>query len=329
MAKRLLFAFVLSVVLSIVLAKIFIPQLKKMKAGQTILCYLKEHFSKSGTPTMGGLFFVGSAVVSFFVFKNGNALLAEVALLICVCYAVVGFLDDFIKIKFCQNQGLTPFQKMLFQFFVALLSGIFCYRMGLDKIFIPYTRRLVETGIWIIPISIFVFIATTNAVNLCDGLDALCGTTSKTAFIFTALLIFLQTSAMPKVYVDKSEYQNLILLLTAFVGALDGFLLFNTNRASVFMGDTGSLALGGLFASVMIFSSNLLYIPIMGIMFVLSGISVILQVIYYKKTGKRLFLMAPLHHHFQHLGYGEPKIVFGYKIVTVLFSLTAIFVFIG
>lgn len=327
MTDRMIIGGISAFVLTLIMGYIFIPLLKKIKAGQTILCYLEEHFCKSGTPTMGGLFFVPVAVICFFLFVKGEKTIAKLCVAITVAYLIVGFLDDFIKVKFCKNEGLKPMQKIAFQFVVAIISAIFAFRMGLTHIYIPFTKNLVNVGFWIIPSVVFVFIATTNCVNLTDGLDGLASTVSKNSFIMTAILIVLQTNTLSKNYIVASEYINLSLLLVCFFGALGGFLVFNTNKASVFMGDAGSLALGGLFASVLIFSGNMLYIPLIGIMFVMSGISVIMQVTCYKLTGKRIFLIAPLHHHFQHKGASESKIVFCYGAVTFIVGLLCLLVF--
>lgn len=316
-SKRCLIAFIVSFLLSLIAGKLVIPLLKKMKAGQNILCYLKEHFCKSGTPTMGGLFFLPGAVIVFFCLSLKDKSVATLSSVVALSYMTVGFLDDFIKIRFCRNEGLTPLQKILFQLAVAVISTIFAYRFSLTKVYVPFTDQLIDLGAWFFPLSIFAFVATTNCVNLTDGLDGLAGTVSKYALLGAVVLIFVQTTFFD-VHVVKNEYYNLALFSVAVIGATDGFLIYNTNRASVFMGDTGSLSLGGLFASVMIFSGNALYIPIIGIMFVVSGISVIVQVISYKLTKRRVFLMSPLHHHFQHKGASESKIVFAYGAVTLM-----------
>ncbi len=327
MAKSLIVIFLLSFLLSLLLGFIIIPKLRKMKAGQNILCYLTEHFCKSGTPTMGGIVFILACSVIFLIFSRGQRSISVFCLVVFICFGIVGFLDDFIKIKCAHNQGLTPLQKILFQLAVAVLCSIFAYRMGLDKLYIPFTKKIITVGAWIIPFSVFVFLACVNCVNLTDGLDGLASTVSFLCFLFSAVLIYLQTGKM-NVYVLPKEYENLVKLCLSASGALLAFLVFNTYKASVFMGDTGSLALGGLFSSILIFSGNGLYIPIMGATFVASGISVIIQVVYFKFTKRRIFLMAPLHHHFQHKGYSESKIVNAYSIVTLCFGLLCILSFI-
>ena len=175
---------------------------------------------------------------------------------------------------------------------------------------IPYTQLAFDIGWWMLPLGVLVFVATVNGVNLTDGLDGLAGGTCAVFFLALFFLLSLQGGGALSV---------LCLCLSA---ALAGYLVFNTSRASLFMGDTGSLSLGGFASAAALLSGNALVIPILGIMFVLSSISVILQVIYYKKTGKRIFLMAPLHHHFQMKGYSEGKIAYCYAAVTAVMALT-------
>jgi phospho-N-acetylmuramoyl-pentapeptide-transferase len=174
----------------------------------------------------------------------------------------------------------------------------------------------VDFGWAIIPFTLFVFLATVNCVNLTDGLDGLAGSTSIAFLLAVALLQLVQ--ATTKAQSTENNFADLCFIAC---GALSAFLVFNTNKASVFMGDTGSLALGGLLSCLCVFSGNTLFIPLFGVMFVLSGISVIVQVIYYKRTKRRLFLMAPLHHHFQMKGYTECRISYIWCLITVLVSL--------
>ena len=185
----------------------------------------------------------------------------------------------------------------------------------------PFYNEYIDFGIWTIPLVFFVFVATTNCVNLTDGLDGLAGGVSYLYFISLYFLMAIQITKFGNNFVSVIEGENLALLSIIQSGALIGFLLFNTYSASIFMGDTGSLYLGGMIATISIFSSNTLFIPLFGIMFVVSGISVIMQVLVYKRSKKRLFLMAPLHHHFEYKGHSESKIVFTYKLITLFVSL--------
>lgn len=297
-------------VISAALCAVVIPLLKKIRAGQYILGYVKEHESKSGTPTMGGLAFMLAIALVSLLFGIYGDKRAAVSVTIALGYMLVGFLDDFIKVRFKRNLGLKAYQKIIFQLVIALIAGFFCYFNKLTAVNIPFSRVSFDLGIAFIPLAAVVFIAAVNSVNLTDGLDGLAAGTSCAYLFCFGILIALQAAG---------EKMSLLCLCSA--GALGGYLVFNTNKASVFMGDTGSLSLGGLIAAVSVFSGNLLYIAIIGIMFVLSSISVILQVIYYKKTKRRIFLMAPLHHHFQQKGFSESKITFVYSAITAALGL--------
>lgn len=313
--------FLVALTFSVGFGFLIIPLLKKLKFGQNILNYVIEHNYKSGTPTMGGVIFAISGAVSFFFFTSGDNHLSLVCIAVGLSYMLVGFLDDFIKIKLKRNMGLSGWQKTFFELVIALVVSIFAYSRGLTKIYIPFTGLIFDLGWWFIPLCVFVFIATTNSVNLTDGLDGLAGGITYIFLIFIGGIIALQTKKFNINYVNLAEYKNLSVLAFALSGGVVGYLLFNTHKASVFMGDTGSLSLGGFVAIISIVSGNMLFIPIIGITYVASSISVILQVIYYKKTKKRIFLMAPLHHHFQQKGYEESKIAVGYKIVTLFLGL--------
>ena len=295
--------------LSLLLTAALLPLLKRLKAGQYILSYVKEHASKSGTPTMGGLAFTAAIIIASFIFCAFSNNRINLTLAITAGFAVVGFLDDFLKIHRRDNQGLKPYQKIIFQLAIAVIAAFYCYVNGITAVNIPFGGGLsFDIGWGVIPLVIFVFIATVNCVNLTDGLDGLAGGTSM------AYLAFF--GAMLSVTGGGGEF-----VAFSAVGALAAFLIFNCSKASVFMGDTGSLALGGLMSCLSVFSGNVLYIPVLGIMFVLSGISVIIQVIYYKRTKRRVFLMAPIHHHFQMKGYAESKISYAYFVITSLVGI--------
>lgn len=312
--REVIFIFLGACVLSALLCAALIPVLKKMHAGQYILGYVREHESKSGTPTMGGLAFVAAAVcVAAFAGLFADRLSA-VAATFGIAYLAVGFVDDYLKFRFRRNLGLRAYQKILFQLSIAVIAGFFCYFNRLTRINIPFSDYSVDIGIWIVPLCALAFIATANSVNLTDGLDGLAASVSFWYFASFALLIFLLADS-------RTGLSDLSVILC---GVLAGYLIFNTNRASVFMGDTGSLSLGGVAASVAVFSGNTLYIIIIGVMFVISSISVIIQVIYYKRTKKRVFLMAPLHHHFQKKGYSESKIAYVYSLITAAAGLLCV-----
>lgn len=314
--KSLLIIGLISFVLTVICGVLILPLLRKFKAGQTVLKFVEVHANKNGTPTMGGLFFIIPAITVYFCFNAKR--IASVGAVIGLSFMIVGFVDDYIKVKFKKNEGLSASQKIVFQMLISIVAGVFCFQNGITVFHIPFANKSINFGYFTIPLVAIIFIAATNCVNLTDGLDGLAGTSCAVYFIFLALLINVQISAMETMRFQSEEYKAMQSLLISLSGALLGFLVFNTNKASVFMGDTGSLSLGGFVAAISIFSSNAFFIPIIGITFVLSGISVILQVAVFKKTHKRVFLMAPLHHHFQLKGYTESKITYIYAIITAV-----------
>lgn len=298
-----------------------LPLLRRLKASQSILQYVTEHSSKNGTPTMGGIAFIIAIVVTAAIFCNMANHGTAVAIAVFVGYAFVGFLDDFIKIKFKRNQGLYAYQKIIVQLAIAVVVALFVYKevaIG-DTLRIPFTDKQVSIGWWIIPLVIFIYLACTNGVNLTDGLDGLATCTTICYLIGMILLLTRELNRLEYLG-DTYAYnqtKDIVTLCVLSVGALLAFLLFNANNASVFMGDTGSLALGALVACSAIFTRFSLFIPILGIMFVVSCVSVILQVVYFKLTkGKRIFLMAPYHHHLQKKGLSETRICVVYCAVT-------------
>ena len=294
--------------ISLALLLAITPLLRRLKAGQYILGYVKEHKNKSGTPTMGGLAFVCAATIVSLCFCGVNSTTVNLTLVITAGYCLIGFADDFLKIYRKENLGLRPYQKIIFQCAIAAIAAAYCYVNKLTLLNIPFTHITVDISWGMIPLAVFVFLSAVNCVNLTDGLDGLAGGTS---------LAYL--AAFGVMLIGSGSVLGTVSL--AMCGALGAFLLFNTNRASVFMGDTGSLALGALISCVSVFSRNALYIPVIGIMFVISGISVIIQVIYYKRTRRRIFLMAPVHHHFQMKGFAESKISYAYFAVTAVAGL--------
>lgn len=304
--KNIFIGIICAFAASFALLLLIMPLLKKLKAGQYILGYVKEHKSKNGTPTMGGLAFIAAIIIvgmCFLGFSDGRT---NLTFAITAGFMIVGFLDDFLKIYHKENEGLKPYQKILFQLAIASVAAAYCYVNKHTVLYVPFGGGLSFDIKWgIIPLVIFIFLATVNCVNLTDGLDGLAGGTSCAYLLILGLMLCLQGTSFA-------------ILCFIAVGAIGAFLIFNGNKASIFMGDTGSLALGGLISCLSVFSGNSLYIPLLGIMFVISGISVIVQVIYYKRTRKRVFLMAPVHHHFQMKGYSESKISYAYFTLTAL-----------
>ncbi len=314
----LILATLCAISLTLVAGFLIIPVLKKIKAGQPILKYVETHKDKNGTPTMGGLFFISSAVIAFMLFGGLTGRMATVALSIGLAFMLVGFLDDFIKIKYHKNEGLKAYQKIIFQIAIATVAGVFAYKNGITAFNLPFTNKKIDLDWWTIPVVAIIFIATTNSVNLTDGLDGLAGSVSAVYLIAMVCLISVQTVGFDYNFTVSNEYSSLKLLSCCLIGGIMGFLVFNSNKAKVFMGDTGSLSLGGFIGAISIFSLNSFFIPIIGIMFVLSSISVIVQVLYFKRTRNRVFLMAPLHHHFQLKGYSETQIAYCYSLITAV-----------
>ncbi len=312
--KIYLISLLVAFALSFFFCFLLIPLLRKIGAGQNILSYVKEHKNKSGTPTMGGLAFILAAVVSAFLFLKKIERGIFIAIVIGLSYMIIGLMDDFMKKKRKENLGLKAWQKLLFQVLVAIFVGIYCLRTKLTYLNLPFSSAQWNIGWGILPFCVFVFVASVNAVNLTDGLDGLAGGACLPFFLSLGILIFLQKGN-----------GGLSLLCFCLAGSLFGYLLFNWSPASVFMGDTGSLALGGFVSAISIFSGNALYIPILGVVFLFSVISVVMQVIYYKVTGgKRIFLMAPVHHHFQEKGYSESKISYAYFTISALLGIICI-----
>ena len=312
--KRYIIATLCAFLLSGIFSVILLPILKKLKAGQNVLVYVKEHKKKEGTPTMGGLAFILAIILTAILWTRQVNRATTITLVVTLSYMLVGFLDDYLKQKHKENLGLRAWQKFSFQLVIAVFVSIFIYRAQLTKQYLPFSIDTVDLGVWSIPFSTFVFVATVNAVNLTDGLDGLAAGTCAPFFLSLAIIILL----------EKGNTSQALLSFCA-VGGLLAYLLFNIPPAKVFMGDTGSLALGGLVSCICLFTGNALYLPIIGLPFVVSVLSVLIQVIYYKATGgKRVFLMAPLHHHFQKCGHSEARISYAYALASVILGVVCI-----
>ncbi len=321
-------AFLTAFAIGILISPLVIKLAKKAKAGQTILHYVEAHKQKDGTPTLGGVIFL-VASLSFLFFQNGSSSLALVALGIFFAYGILGFLDDFIKIKTHKNLGLKPYQKIIGQAGIAALVAVFVWKNAFlgGQMYLPWGLCEVNISWWIIPLTIVAFLAMTNSANLTDGLDGLAGGVSFVAILALSgicMITFSSVSEMGANLAYQQELKNLAMLAVCVAGGILAFLCFNSYPAKIFMGDTGSLALGGVLCAIASFCGELLVLPLICITFVLSAVSDIIQVVYYKKTKKRVFLMAPLHHHFEKKGVNECKIVVIYIITTIIASGGAI-----
>lgn len=315
-----------------------IPFLKRVKGTQTIHEDVPDsHHRKAGTPTMGGIAIIAGCCfgsITAMVFSGFSANIV-VALTVMLIFGFVGFFDDYKKIANRRNLGLTAKQKLLLQSVVALgVAFYYLYAAELGtRILIPFLWRSVDIGLWMIPYIVFIIIAMVNSVNLTDGLDGLAGGVTTVLSIFYPLFAIFGLGLGISLYpADMGEVTSLLgigdaVFFVALAGACLGFLLFNRYPARIFMGDTGSLALGGGIAAGAIFSHLELLLPIAGFIFVLEALSDIIQVGSYKlRHGKRVFKMAPLHHHFEKSGWHERKVVYAFTGVTFALCLLSVVV---
>ena len=309
---------VIAFAITAALGKWMIPFLHKLKFGQQVRDDgPQSHLKKQGTPTMGGLIILSSIIITSLFYIPSYPKIIPV-LFMTAGFGIIGFLDDYIKIILKRSEGLTPLQKLAGQ---IVITGIFAWyvlnsgEVGTDML-IPFTGgfedgKFLSLGILFVPALFFVTLGTDNGVNFTDGLDGLC--TSVTILVATFLTI-----------VAIGEDMGISPITGAVVGSLLGFLLFNVYPAKVFMGDTGSLALGGFVASAAYMMRLPLFIPIIGLIYLVEVLSVIIQVTYFKKTGgKRIFKMAPIHHHFELCGWSETRVVAVFSIVTAILCMVA------
>lgn len=306
---KIIVALITAFVITVCAMPITIHLTKKLKLRQTILSYVDNHMGKSGTPTMGGIGFLLGISIAAFV--SGLDRIALICTVVMLGYGVVGFLDDFIKVFFKRNEGLKPYQKIIFQLLIAVIISISAYYNSSE---ISLVFASFDIGIFVIPLNVFLFLAFTNSVNLTDGLDGLASSVMLFGMVFLGLIIGIGD------YMANGQASSLTVLCAAIVGGMIAFLMFNAYPAKIFMGDTGSLALGGVYAAIAIYSGQILAAALTGIMFAVSAISVIIQVLHYKRTKRRIFLMAPFHHHLERKGLHENRIVSIYVGITFIVS---------
>ena len=310
---RAAIGFVLSLALCAALMPFVISVLGKHRAAQPILGYVESHKAKSGTPTMGGVGFLVSAALPFAFLLRGDPSTALVCLIVAVGYGAIGLTDDIMKVKSGHNKGLSAGWKLLLQFLVACAVSayaVFGSPVG-TTILAPFTDKPLDLSWFALPYYVFVFLAFTYSVNLTDGLDGLAASVTEVFLMCFAAVLIICAGFAP-----TDTQLNELLLIACFAGALAGFLCYNRYPARVFMGDTGSLSLGGLLASLSVLTGLGLSAAIIGVMYVLGSLSVIVQVISFKLTKKRVLLMSPLHHHFERKGIHENRIVGAYVAVT-------------
>lgn len=310
----------ISFIISVVITKVEIPVLKR-KAGQNIReDGPQSHLSKAGTPSMGGIAIIIAAsltTIGAAVMGKIDGLGCAIILLVFVGFGLIGFFDDYLKVIKKNNLGLRAYQKFGLQTILSVILAVYLanYTEGSTSVYIPFADIYVNFGIWYIPFVVFVVLAMTNAVNLTDGLDGLAS--GVTAFIS----LFFAVAGFTYGIVTGAYF------CSAMCGACLGFLVFNRNPAKVFMGDTGSLALGGGLAAAAILMKLELLLPIVGLLYVIEALSVVLQVGYFKISGgKRIFKMAPIHHHFEKCGFSEVQVVAGFWIFAVLCCVAGFFI---
>ena len=310
----------ISFIISVVITKVEIPVLKR-KAGQNIReDGPQSHLSKAGTPSMGGIAIiiaVSLTTIGAAVMGKIDGLGCAIILLVFVGFGLIGFFDDYLKVIKKNNLGLRAYQKFGLQTILSVILAVYLanYTEGSTTVYIPFADIYVNFGIWYIPFVVFVVLAMTNAVNLTDGLDGLAS--GVTAFIS----LFFAVAGFTYGIVTGAYF------CSAMCGACLGFLVFNRNPAKVFMGDTGSLALGGGLAAAAILMKLELLLPIVGLLYVIEALSVVLQVGYFKISGgKRIFKMAPIHHHFEKCGFSEVQVVAGFWIFAVLCCVAGFFI---
>ncbi|MBN1065220.1 phospho-N-acetylmuramoyl-pentapeptide-transferase [Clostridium botulinum] len=313
--KELLNPTVLSALLmgfafSMVLGPIFIPMLHKLKFGQNIRKDgPQSHLKKSGTPTMGGLIFFISVTVTMLIIGYKPTDEGMVVLYSLIAFGIIGFLDDILKIIHRDNLGLRAYQKMILLLLFSIALAYYGYtNIGTD-IIIPFMNYKLNLGIFYIPLVVVYYAATTNAVNLTDGIDGLASSVTVIVLTFFAIVGF------------KTGHYQVGVFSIALAGALLGFLRYNAFPAKIFMGDTGSLALGGAIATIALILKMPLFIIIVGGIYVVETLSVIIQVTSFKTTGKRVFKMAPIHHHFEQCGWSEVKLVTVFSIITLILCI--------
>ena len=301
---------IISILVSLGLGLLILPILKRRKIGQNIRDVgPKSHYSKAGTPTMGGIIFMIATLILSLVFLDFN-LQNAILIISMLGFGAIGFIDDFRKLVLKQSEGLSPKGKLVLQFALAIIIMVMAFINDKDSIElfrIPFTNFDLKLGILGIPLMIFIIVGTTNATNLTDGLDGLLASVSVPVFITLAII-------------GKGTDNELFSYI--MMGTLLGFLFFNSNPASVFMGDTGSMAIGGAVVALSIVLRIPIYLIIFGGIYVMETLSVIIQVLSYRhRNKKRVFLMTPIHHHFELKGYKEAKIVISFTVVSVILCM--------
>lgn len=317
-----LFALMLGFIGATIFGLIIIPFLKKLKTGQNINIYIEAHRNKAGTPTMGGLIFIiPTFAITLFLLLTGKieySVNLVIVLFVFLSYGLIGFLDDFISLKRKTNKGLTQFQKILLQLIVALVFYVLFRQYTAGDSYLRISALGIDWNLgWFYGVFIlFLLVGSSNAVNLTDGLDGLAGGLSAIAFLAFGLI------AMGSWWIEGNSDMGIFCFI--LMGSIMGFLVYNSNPAKVFMGDTGSLTLGATMATIAILTSHELSLAVIGGVFVIETLTVIIQISSVVLLKRRVFLMTPIHHHFERLGWRENDIVKLFWIVGFILSLCAL-----
>jgi len=300
---------VLVYIVAVILGPIIIEYFKRLSVKQVVREEgLESHKKKTGTPMMGGFIFLIPAIsiALIAVLLLGHMEVKIIVMIAAtIAYGYIGFIDDYRKVIKKHNEGLKSREKLIGQLLIGLPLAIYATTIS-SELWIPFTSTFVDLGWFKAVVVLFIVLATTNAVNLTDGVD---GLSSSVTILVLMFYVFVGI---------KLSEMGISIYAVSIMGGLFGFLMFNKNPAKIFMGDIGSLALGGAVVSLSIFTNTLLLIPIVGVIYFIETLSVTIQVLYFKKTGKRVFKMTPIHHHFELSGWHENKIVRNFSIVTVI-----------
>lgn len=306
---------IVSFLITLILGPIIIPMLKKLKVGQSIREEgPKSHYKKSGTPTIGGLIMVIALLIT--VLSSGVMNRDMIILILStIGFGLIGFIDDFIKVVLKRSLGLKAYQKLIGQVILAIILAVYQSRISIlgTKLIVPFLDTHIDMGIMYVPFIVFVTVATVNSANLTDGLDGLA------SGVTLIILAFFSLVAL------KVGMTSITIFSATLAGACLGFLKYNSYPAKVFMGDTGSMALGGAVSAIAVLLNLPLIIPIVCGVYFAEALSVIIQVTSFKLTGKRVFLMSPLHHHFEQKGWKETKVVLVFWTVTLILCLIGIY----
>ncbi len=330
--QRLIWTVVAAFAMAMVLGPIVIPWLKKMKFGKEIYeLGPQTHKKKQGTPQMGGIIFAVPALIAALAFSYGDARwdFLLIALVSALGFGLIGFIDDWLKIRRHAAEGLTPKQKLAPQIVLSIGLALWAYfnpKIG-SSLTVPFFNVEWNLGIFFIPVMVFVLVGTVNSANLLDGLDGLLGGCGLFDFAAMALICVAMAAANPA---EADNLLNVAILGGAMVGGLLGFLRFNSHPARVFMGDVGSFFIGGALVGMALVTRLSLLLPIIALAMVMSSVSDLIQFAYFRAThGKRFFKMAPLHHHFELSGMPETRIVAMYYIVTAMLCLVSLLGFVA